>query len=93
MADVDPFTFVNVHDAKTQFSRLIDRAHAGEEIILAKAGVPWAKIIPYEPSPALLSRKPGRFEGELSGIPDSVWFDPLPDEELDAWDGRHSTML
>lgn len=80
------FTIVNVHEAKTNFSRLLDRAHRGEEIILAKAGVPYAKLVPYDP-PAPPRREPGglRVTGD---IPDSVWFDPMPDEELDLWEGK-----
>jgi prevent-host-death family protein len=39
---------VNVHEAKTQFSRLIDAAHAGETILLAKDGKPWARLVPLE---------------------------------------------
>lgn len=86
MAEADPF--INVHDAKTNFSKLLERAHAGEEIILAKAGVPYAKLVPYE-APKLEPRKPGRFRHLLGTIPDSVWFDPLPDEELDLWEGKN----
>ena len=37
---------VNVHEAKTQLSRLIDAAHAGETLLLAKAGKPWARLVP-----------------------------------------------
>ena len=39
---------VNVHEAKTQFSRLIDAAHAGETILVAKDGKPWARLVPLE---------------------------------------------
>lgn len=39
---------VNVHEAKTHFSRLLERAHRGEEIILAKGGKPYAKLVPLE---------------------------------------------
>ena len=46
MAEADPHKMFNVHDAKTHLSRLLDRAHAGEEIILAKAGEPYAKLVP-----------------------------------------------
>lgn len=92
MAEADPQNTFNVHDAKTQLSRLMDRAHAGEEIVLAKAGRPWAKLVPIDDAP-LPPRKPGRFKGEFSGIPDSVWFDPLPDGELDAWEGKYSAPL
>ncbi|MBS1906378.1 MAG: type II toxin-antitoxin system prevent-host-death family antitoxin [Actinobacteria bacterium] len=69
-------TMVNVHDAKTQLSRLIDRAHAGEEIILAKAGTPYARLVPLEPS-----RRPGGLDGTLG----DAFFDELPDDELAAW--------
>ena len=72
-------TIVNVHDAETNFSLLIDRAHVGEEIILAKAGVPWARLLPLE-LPA--QRVPGRYPDAL----DSAFFDELPDEELKAWE-------
>lgn len=74
-------SIVNVHDAKTHFSRLLDRAHAGEEIILAKAGKPYARLVPLE-KPKVV-RKPG---GLKASIPDGFFFDPLPEEELRAWE-------
>ncbi len=82
---------VNVHEAKTHFSKLLDRAHAGEEIIVAKAGKPYARLVKIEEGPKP-DRKPGRWP-ELANIPDSVWFDPLPDDELDAWEGKYSNIL
>jgi prevent-host-death family protein len=72
-------TVVNVHDAKTNFSRLLERAHVGEEIILAKAGVPWARLLPLE-LPA--ERVPGRYLESL----DPAFFEKLPDDELQAWE-------
>ena len=86
MAEADPPKTFNVHDAKTHLSRLMDRAHAGEEIVLAKAGEPWAKLVPYADAPKR-RREPGglKLKGE---IPDSVWFDPLPEEELELWEGK-----
>lgn len=90
MAEADPKIdgkMVNVHDAKTHFSRLLDRAHAGEEIILAKAGKPYAKLVPYDPPQPKPKRTPGGLK--VSGpIPDSVWFDPMPEEELALWEGK-----
>jgi prevent-host-death family protein len=78
-------TIVNVHEAKTHFSRLLDRAHRGEEIILAKSGKPYAKLVPLD-RPA--KRVPGGLEGlKLS----EKFFEPLPQEELDAWEGRLTT--
>ncbi|WP_426260177.1 type II toxin-antitoxin system Phd/YefM family antitoxin [Sphingomonas sp. DC1100-1] len=61
MAEADPQKTFNVHEAKTQFSKLVDRAHAGEEIIVAKAGVPYAKLVPIEPV-AKRRRQPGRWK-------------------------------
>lgn len=83
------FAMVNVHEAKTNLSKLLERAHAGEEIILAKAGKPYAKLVPYNDTPA---RKPGRWP-ELRDIPAEVWFDPLPEDELAAWEGKYSNLL
>ena len=40
---------VNLYDAKTNLSKLVDRAAAGEEIVIAKAGKPKAKLVPYPP--------------------------------------------
>jgi prevent-host-death family protein len=71
---------VNVHEAKTHLSRLLDRAHAGEEIILSKAGKPYARLVPLAPEP---ERRPGQLAGLK--VPAS-FFEPLPDDELDAWD-------
>jgi prevent-host-death family protein len=74
---------VNVHEAKTHLSRLLEQAHAGEEVILAKAGKPYARLVPL---PAELPpRSPGRLKGQVDT---SRFFDPLPAAELDAWDGR-----
>jgi prevent-host-death family protein len=54
---------VNLYDAKTNLSKLVDRAAAGEEIIIAKAGKPKAKLVPYQPP-----RKKRRFGQNLLGI-------------------------
>ncbi|KPF65722.1 prevent-host-death protein [alpha proteobacterium AAP81b] len=82
---------VNVHEAKTQFSKLLERAHAGEEIIVAKAGKPYARLVKLE-DPKPVRRQPGGWPG-LAAIPDEVWFAPLPDDELDAWEGKYSNIL
>ncbi len=88
MAEADPQKTFNVHDAKTQLSKLIDRAHAGEEIILSKAGKPYAKLIAFQPSP-LPRRQPGRFKHLLKDVPSDIWFEPaFTDEELDAFERK-----
>jgi prevent-host-death family protein len=73
---------VNVHEAKTHFSRLLEQAHAGQEIILAKAGKPYARLMPLAPPGS--ARRPGRLEGRVG----DAFFEPLPDAELDAWEDR-----
>ncbi|MDO9072002.1 MAG: type II toxin-antitoxin system prevent-host-death family antitoxin [Rubrivivax sp.] len=74
---------VTVHEAKTHLSHLLEQAHAGEEIILAKAGKPHARLMPLAPVPA--QRRPGRLEGQTGP---ARFFDPLPTKESDAWQGR-----
>ncbi len=75
---------VNVHEAKTQFSRLIDAAHAGETILVAKDGKPWARLVPLETDRP--RRQPGLLRGQLQLPPIDVLLAPLPPEELDALD-------
>jgi prevent-host-death family protein len=70
---------VGVHEAKTQLSRLLERVHAGEEVIIAKSGKPYARLCPLEP-PAR------RCPGLLTGKVDETFFEPLPEEELEAWE-------
>jgi prevent-host-death family protein len=74
---------VNVHEAKTHLSRLLDEVAAGEEIVIAKAGRPVARLVP--------EGRRERPRGWMAGVwpdlpPDSAFFDPLPDGELDAWE-------
>lgn len=73
---------VNVHDAKTHFSKLLEQAHAGQEIVLAKAGQPYARMVPLAKPQG--SRQPGRLNGRIG----AAFFEPLPDGELAAWEGE-----
>jgi len=79
-----PATQVNIHEAKTNLSRLVDEVANGAEIVIAKAGKPMARLVP------LRAQAPPRRIGVLKGrvkIADD--FDaPLPDDLLDAFDGR-----
>lgn len=74
---------VNIHDAKTHFSRLVQQAADGEEIVIAKAGRPMARLVPYverkEP------RKPGAWAGKVWIADD---FDETPEWLLDAFEGK-----
>jgi prevent-host-death family protein len=76
---------VNIHEAKTHLSRLVERAAAGEEIIISKAGRPMARLgpIPKAPTP----RKPGRWRGRVVIHGD---FDELPPEIDAAFRGEGS---
>jgi prevent-host-death family protein len=56
-------TKVNIHQAKTQFSRLVDLAAGGEEIIIAKSGRPVARLVPYQVKGA--TRRPGDMRGKI----------------------------
>jgi prevent-host-death family protein len=75
---------VNIHEAKTHLSRLLQRVMAGEEIILAKAGKPVARLVPFTAQP--MQRLPGSAKGQIWIAPD---FDaPLPDKLLAAFEGQ-----
>jgi prevent-host-death family protein len=74
---------VNLQAAKTHLSRLVDQAVAGEDIVIAKGNVPLVRLVRVD-APAV-ERKFGAYR-ELGPLPDS-FFDPLPDDELDAWEG------
>jgi prevent-host-death family protein len=67
---------VTIHEAKTHLSRLVQRAHAGEEIIIRRGRVPMAKLVRYERP--VVERTPGRLRGQIEIAPD---FDDL-DEEM-----------
>lgn len=54
----------NIHEAKTHFSELLERAHRGEEVIIAKAGRPYARLVAV---PQGAERKPGEFRGQITG--------------------------
>jgi prevent-host-death family protein len=74
---------VNVHEAKTQLSRLLQRVEAGEEVIIARGGKPVARLVPLATT-APPQRMPGRLKGKIPPPPDSA-FDPMTDEELREW--------
>ncbi len=74
---------VNVHEAKTHLSRLLDEVEGGGEVVIARAGHPVARLV--------REGRSERPEGWLVGVwptlpPDSAFFDALSDHELDAWE-------
>ena len=72
---------VPIHKAKTTLSRLVARACAGEEVIIARGTRPMVKLVPID------SAEPERKFGALRGVVvvDDSFFDELPDDELAAW--------
>lgn len=74
---------VNMHEAKSQLSKLVEEAQAGGEVVIAKAGKPVARIVPYE----LRSepRHPGRWKGKVWIADD---FDQTSQELTDAFEGK-----
>lgn len=71
---------VNIHEAKTQLSRLLERVEAGEEIIIARSGTPVARLVSL---PAKSPRKPGSAKGQV--VLTEAFFEPLPEDMLEAF--------
>lgn len=77
-------SIVNIHEAKTHFSKLLEAVSNGQEIVIAKSGKPMAKLTGI--SPAKPVRKPGFLKGKIKIAND---FDaPLPAAMLDAFEGK-----
>lgn len=73
---------VTMHQAKTNLSKLIERASQGEEIIIARGSKPVARLVPIGVEKG--KRKPGSWKGKISIGPE--FFEPLPDDELKHWE-------
>jgi prevent-host-death family protein len=78
-------TIVKIHEAKTNLSKLIARVEAGEEIVIARDDKPVVRMTAVEPK----KRRPqfGAMKGIWPDLPDAFFFEPLPEEELKAWEG------
>jgi prevent-host-death family protein len=74
---------VNIYEAKTQLSRLVEEVESGEEIVIARAGKPVARLIRV--APAFAARRLGALDGRFR-IPDD-FNAPLPDEVIAAFEG------
>ena len=73
---------VNVGQARTHLSRLLAKVEAGEEVVIARRGEPVARLVPFTPRG---ERRFGAMMGTL--VVDDGFFEPLPEEELEAWEG------
>lgn len=76
---------VNIAEAKAKLSELLDRALAGEEIIIARSGKPLARLVPVE---ELKPRQKGAWRGWGADIPAEVFLAPMDPEDLDAAEGK-----
>ena len=74
---------VNMHEAKSTLSRLVERALKGDEIVVSKAGRPLVRLVPVVR--AAKGRRPGRWKGQVSIARD---FNSLPEDILDAFEGK-----
>ena len=72
---------VNMHTAKTNLSELIKRARAGEEIVIARDGLPVAKLVPVDQE--VPTRRFGTLKGRLT-VP-ATFFESLPNDEMAGW--------
>jgi prevent-host-death family protein len=81
----EPPMEATMHEAKTQLSKLVERALAGEEVILThgRNRTPAVKLVPVK-TPRLRKRPIGLYKGQIEIGPE--FFDPLPDEELALWE-------
>ncbi|MGH9609563.1 MAG: type II toxin-antitoxin system Phd/YefM family antitoxin [Bryobacteraceae bacterium] len=73
---------VTIHQAKTNLSRLIQKASGGEEVIIARGSKPVARLIPFGETKG--KRQPGSWKGRL--LVGTEFFEPLPADELSAWE-------
>ncbi len=73
---------INVYEAKTNLSKLLDRVEQGEEIVLGRAGRPVARVLPYRPRRS--PRVPGRLAGRIEMAPD---FADTPEWLIDSFEG------
>ena len=73
---------VKMHQAKTQLSKLIAAALAGEEVVIARGSEPLVRLTPVGPTTS--KRKFGAYKGQFE-VPDS-FFEPLSEEELSVWE-------
>jgi prevent-host-death family protein len=86
---------INMHDAKSQLSDLVARAEAGEEIMIARRNKPAVRLVAVLPdSTAHIRESREQAFGSMAHLRDAMkdvaWFEPLPEDELQAWEGKYS---
>lgn len=76
---------VNIHEAKTSLSKLIERALGGEEVVIANRGRPVAVLAPYQARPVRFGMVP--LDGPAQAALDAALMAPTDPDEIDAWEG------
>lgn len=77
-------TIINIHEAKTNLSRIVEEVAAGAEVLIAKAGKPMARLVPLQAKPA--KKKLGLLKGKIK-VPDN-FNAPLPDDVIAGFEGK-----
>ena len=89
---------VNMHEAKTTLSRLVEMVEAGEEVMIARRGKPVAQLVVprsqfkggLNPDGSVKKRIPGRWKHLIGDIPADLFLEPMSEEELFEWEGDGS---
>ncbi len=82
---------VTIHKAKTNLSKLIARAEAGEEVVITRGRDPVVRLVPVSTGKRRLGF--GMLKGKVPDLPDEFFFAPLPEEELRLWEGEDEVPL
>jgi prevent-host-death family protein len=80
-------TTVTIHEAKTNLSKLIERAEAGEDVVIARGNRPVARLVKLDWTRKTSRLPPGLLKG-YPETPDSFFFDDLPEDELRLFEGE-----
>lgn len=81
-----PNITVNMHEAKTNLSRLVEKAVQGESVVIAKAGKPMVRIVAIDAQPPARKKRIGFLAGQVT-VPDAQTFNDLASEEITAMFG------
>lgn len=78
--------WVNIHEAKTHLSRLVEKAMRGETVVIARAGTPVVRMVPID-APVVVQRKRLGFLSSIYSVPDAQTFNALGQQEIEAMFG------
>ena len=86
-------TVFNMHQAKSELSKLVAKAEAGEEVVIARRGKPAVRLMAFGDTIVPKKRREPGALAHLPPIPDELFFEPLPEEELRACEGGDETGI